>query len=130
MKVFPEPRLLIFARESNMEESKGLVAAEKQVLFEIDNFTITTGLTLLLAAYYVFYVKYPNSSPAGSFLLFIQEHLLGIKDSSIKHSQNITFIYHVRTYTYMLAYQCFCKHNVCIHFSFVHIYCMHVLFLH
>ena len=55
-----------------MEESKDLVAAEKQVLFEIDNFTITTGLTLLLAAYYVFYVKYPNSSPASSFLLFIQ----------------------------------------------------------
>ena len=63
------------------------MAAEKQVLFEIDNFTITTGLTLLLAAYYVFYVKYPNSSPASSFLLFIQEYLLGIKDSSIKHSQ-------------------------------------------
>ena len=87
MKVFPEPRLLIFTRESSMEESKGLVAAEKQVLFEIDNFTITTGLTLLLAAYYVFYLKYPNSSPASSFLLFIQEYLLGIKDSSIKHSQ-------------------------------------------
>ena len=54
MKVFPEPRLLIFARETSMKESKGLVAAEKQVLFEIPNFTITTGLTLLLAAYYVF----------------------------------------------------------------------------
>ena len=68
-----------------MEGCKGLVAAEKQVLFEIENFTVTTGLTLLLAAYYVFYVKY--SSPASSFLLFIQEHLLGIKDNSIKHSQ-------------------------------------------
>ena len=87
MKVFPEPRLLIFTRESGMEDSKGLVVAEKEVLFEIDNFTITTGLTLLLAAYYVFYVKYPNSSPASSFLAFIQEHLLGIKDNSIKHSQ-------------------------------------------
>ena len=87
MKTFPEPRLLIFARESNMEGSKGLVVAEKQVLFEIDKFTITIGLTLLIAAYYVFYVKYPKSSPASSFLLFIQEHLLGIKDSSIKHSQ-------------------------------------------
>ena len=37
-----------------MEGCKGLVAAEKQVLFEIENFTVTTGLTLLLAAYYVF----------------------------------------------------------------------------
>lgn len=48
MKVFPEPRLLIFARGNSIEESKGLMAAEKQVLLEIDNFTITTGLTLPL----------------------------------------------------------------------------------
>ena len=34
-----------------------MVAAEKQVLFEIENFTVTTGLTLLLAAYDVFYVS-------------------------------------------------------------------------
>ena len=53
MKVFPELRLLIFARESSMEESKGLVVAEKQVLFQIDSCSITAGLTLLLAAYYV-----------------------------------------------------------------------------
>ena len=78
---------MIFGRETSMKESKGLVAAEKQISFEIPNFTITTGLTLLLVAYYVFYVKYPSTSPANSFLLFIQEHLLGIKNSSIKHSQ-------------------------------------------
>ena len=51
MKVFPEPRLLIFARESSMEESKGLIAAEKQVLFEIDNFTtylITSSILCFL----------------------------------------------------------------------------------
>ena len=82
MKVFPEPRLLIFARESSMEESKGLVAAEKQVLFEIDNFTITTGLTLLLAAHCY-------SSPASSLLLFIQEYLLGIRDSIHKNIGNL-----------------------------------------
>ena len=87
MKVFPEPRLLIFARQGTMKNAKGLVAAEKQVLFEIDDFTVIKGLTLLIAAYYVFFVKYPKSSPASSFLLFIQECLLGIKDSSVKHSQ-------------------------------------------
>ena len=54
-----------------MEESKGLVVAEKQVLFHTDNFSITAGLTLLLAAYYV-------------ILLFIQEHLLGIRDCSTR----------------------------------------------
>ena len=86
-KMYPEPRLVIFARESSMEDTKGLVIAEKQVLFEMDNFNITMGLTLLIASYYVFYVKYPNSSPACSFLLFVQENLLGIKDSSVKHSQ-------------------------------------------
>ena len=63
-----------------MEESKGIVVAEKQVLFKIDNFSITAGLTLLLAAYYVFY-------PASSFFDFIQEHLLGKRDCSIKNSQ-------------------------------------------
>ena len=44
MKVFPEPRLLIFARQGTMENAKGLVAAEKQVLFEIDDITVIKGL--------------------------------------------------------------------------------------
>jgi len=33
--MYPEPRLIIFARESSMEDTKGFVIAEKQVLFEI-----------------------------------------------------------------------------------------------
>ena len=88
-KMYPEPRLVIFARESSMGDAIGLVIAKKQVLFEInktDNFSITMGLALLITSYYVFYVKYPNLSAACSFLLFVQEHLLGIKDSSVKHS--------------------------------------------
>ena len=86
MKVFPEPRLLIFGRQDTMEGTQGLVAAEKQVLFEIKDFNIVKGLTFLIAAYYVFFISYPKSSPASSFLLFIQEFLLDKKDSSIKHS--------------------------------------------
>ena len=62
---------MIFARETSMKESKGLVTAEKQISFEIPNFTITTGLTLLLVAYYVFYVKYPHFS----FLLIYCIHV-------------------------------------------------------
>ena len=62
---------------------KGPVAAEKQVVFEIDDFTIIKDLLYWLQ----FFVKYPKSFPASSFLLFIQECLLGIKDSSVKHSQ-------------------------------------------
>ena len=69
-----------------MEDTKGLVIAVTQVLFEIDNFNVTMGLTLLIN---VFYVNYPSLSPTCmySFLLFVQEHLIGIKHSSNKHSQ-------------------------------------------
>ena len=42
---------------------KGLVAGEKQVLFEIDDFTILKDLLCWLQ----FVVKYPKSSPASSF---------------------------------------------------------------
>ena len=39
---------------ADMNDVKDLLAAEKQVTFEIDDFTIIKGLTLLIAAYYVF----------------------------------------------------------------------------
>ena len=48
-------------KESSMEDTKGLVVAVIQVLFEIDNFNITMELTLLID---VFYVNYPSLSPA------------------------------------------------------------------
>ena len=66
MKVFPEPRLLIFARQGTMEGAKGLVAAEKHVLFEIDDFTVIKGLILLIATYIMF------------ILLNILSHLLPV----------------------------------------------------
>ena len=68
MKVFPEPRLLIFARESSMEESKGLVAAEKQVLFEIDNFTITTG-------HIMFFMLNTPTHPLQVFFCFLFKNI-------------------------------------------------------
>ena len=57
------------------------MAAEKQVLFEIENFTV------LQLDFYVFMLNTPIHLLQVVFLLFIQEHLLGIKDNSIKHSQ-------------------------------------------
>ena len=39
---FPEPRLLLFARQGTMKDAKGLVAAEKQVLLK---FTIYKEFT-------------------------------------------------------------------------------------
>ena len=85
-KVFPEPRLVIFANQENMNGAQGVLVAEKEVLLSIENFTIIKGLTLLMAVYYVFFVGYPKSTAASSFLLFVQKFLLGIKDTSVRHS--------------------------------------------
>ena len=74
-KTFPEPRL-IFVNEQDIRNAQGFIIAEKQVLFEVDGFTLTDGLLSLIASYYVFYVSYPKSSPATGVLLFIQEVLL------------------------------------------------------
>ena len=60
---FTEPRLLIFG------------AAERKVLFEVSNFSVGRAIACLLAAYYIFYVNYPKSGVANSFLLFVQEIL-------------------------------------------------------
>ena len=47
--------------------------AEKNVLFEITDFSIINGLISFLATYYVFRVNYPKSVPAQSLLLFLLE---------------------------------------------------------
>jgi len=44
------------------------------------------GIITLFATYYVYDVSYPKSLPAMSFLLFIQEVLLEIKDNHARHS--------------------------------------------
>ena len=67
-----------------MKNAQGFIIAEKQVLFEVDSFTLTDGLISLIASYYVFYVSYPKSSPATGVLLFIQEILLGQADVTTK----------------------------------------------
>jgi len=63
---------------------QGFIIAEKNVLFEITDFTIAEGLTSLLASYYVYYISYPKSSPGTGILLFMQELLLCIPDNSTK----------------------------------------------
>ena len=85
-KTFPEPRLVIFTNWESMNGAQGVIVAEKEVLLPIENFTVIKGHTLLMATYYVFFVSYPKSTAASSFLLFLQEFLLGIKDASVRHS--------------------------------------------
>ena len=72
-KGFPEPRLLIIKEEKTYQ---GFIIAEKEILFEVDNFNIIDGLITLLASYYVYYIKYPKSGPAAGLLLFLQEVIL------------------------------------------------------
>lgn len=77
-KTFSEPRLIIFTNEQ--DAAQGFIVAEKQVLFEVEGFTVVEGLISLIASYYVFYVSYPKSSPVTGVLLFVQEVLLGQPD--------------------------------------------------
>ena len=77
--------------------AQGFIVAEKELLFEIANFSISEGIVSLMAAYYCYYINYPKSLLAQSFLLFIQEIFLkqkavsGVKRSS-KYSKLVNFI--------------------------------------
>ena len=84
-KWFPEPRLIIFA-DVGSSTAQGFIVAEKQILFEVDDFSVIKGITCLIVTYYVFNVKYPKSLAASSFLLFIQEYLLEKCDTKTKHT--------------------------------------------
>lgn len=71
---YSEPRLVHFLSDSeDAAISQGLIVAEKNVLFEITDFSIINGLISFLATYYVFHVNYPKSVPAQSLLLFLLE---------------------------------------------------------
>ena len=87
-KSFPEPRLIIFSDENRVKEVQAFIIAEKEVLFEIDNFSVCDALISLIAAYYVFFVSYPKSCTASG-LLFIQE-VLGSQDVSTKKTSKYT----------------------------------------
>ena len=68
-----EPSLIMFS--GNDGDFQRFVVAEGDALFEIDNFSIVEGLLSLIAAYYVFHISYPKSSPATG-VLFVQEVLM------------------------------------------------------
>lgn len=62
------------------------MVAEKRILYKISDFTIIKGMIQLIATYFTFHVSYPKAVPAQSFLLFIQEMLVGQKDTKIKRT--------------------------------------------
>lgn len=49
---FPEPRLVLFEGDTGSTITQGFIVAEKNVIFEITNFSVFEGLVLLLATYY------------------------------------------------------------------------------
>ena len=65
---------------------QGFIVAEESVLFEIEDCSVIEGITSLIGIYYVLHIGYPRGLRAMSFLLFIQEMLLGIAEKSIKKS--------------------------------------------
>lgn len=84
---FTEPRLVLFASDesaSTTQFSQGFVVAEKSIVFEIDNISIPQAICSLIATYHIFFVNYPKAVPAFCLLMFIQEHLLGSVDRTIK----------------------------------------------
>jgi len=91
-KNFTEPRLVIFRDKTNLMNSQGMIVAEKEVLFDVVVVSVVDGLIALLAAYYVFYVRYPKSTPATGFLLFLQEIILDTPERSKKTSTYASLI--------------------------------------
>ena len=83
---YSEPKLVLSDSE-DAAISQGLIVAEKNVLFEITDFSIIDGLISLLATYYVLHVNYPKSVPAQSLLLFLQERKLGTNIEEISKMQ-------------------------------------------
>ena len=66
--------------------------AEKEILFEVTEFSVCDGIVCLIASYYVFHVDYPKSVVANKFLLFVQELLLGIQSSSKRSNTYAAFV--------------------------------------
>ena len=83
---------MIFADKNNFKEAQAFIVAEKEVLFEIKDFTIADGLIALITSYYAFFVSYPKPSPAVGVLLFIQEIILEIPDETTKKKKYVNLI--------------------------------------
>lgn len=81
-KVYTEPRLIIFVNKTNPSLTQGFIAAERELLFEVNEFSIAEGIISLLATYWAYHIQYPKPLPSLQFMLFIQEVLLEFKDET------------------------------------------------
>ena len=78
-KSFPEPRLTITQGDS----CQGFIVCERELLMEVKDFCVVDGLITLMAIYYTFHVNYPTAKVAAGVLLFLQEGILGRKESTV-----------------------------------------------
>ena len=103
---FPEPRLIVFVNKNDKQDAQGFVVAEETILFEVDSFCVVDGIVSLLSSYYAFYIKYPKSVVALSFLLFVQEILLGKDDISVRRtSKYASFVNSILTEWLLCTYK-------------------------
>lgn len=71
-----EPRLVVFHDDEAVQQI--FLCAENSVILEVPTTGLVDGLSLLMAAYYVFNVQYPNFCKATLF--FIQDILMAMPD--------------------------------------------------
>ena len=83
--------------KANPSLTQGFVAAEKELLFEVSDFTVTEGIISLIATYWAYHIQYPKPLPYLNFMLFVQEVLLERKDETgarkgAKYSKLLNYI--------------------------------------
>ncbi len=67
-----------------MNGMQAFILGKGKVLFEVLGDSVIDSIISLFATYYAFYVSYPKPSPASGLLFFIQEVLMGVKETSVK----------------------------------------------
>ena len=76
------------------EDSTGVVqmflCAENESIMELPSTELLDGVRHLMASYYVFGVNYPRSCRPS--LLFLQEYVMGIKESAQKPVRYTTYV--------------------------------------
>ena len=78
--------MVFSAEKGNWNRAQGFVVVERELMFKVENFSMLEGIVSLIATYYTFYISYPKSLPAQSFLLFVQDVLLEDSDITCKRS--------------------------------------------
>ncbi len=78
-----------------MNGVQAFIFGEGKILFEVLGDSVINSIISLFATYYAFYVSYPKPLPASGLLLFIQEVLMGVKETSVKKNSEVLIIHKV-----------------------------------